>query len=268
MAASLARGRDKVWLAELDGELVGYAKVIWVEPRHQARLGPSDGVRSGFHLMGVEVAQEARRRGIGRALTLARIEWAAEQGARELFYVTRADNHGSLALHEELGFERVGEVQYPSIRLDGEQVLSRLELRPELPLRIGHDVGMEPLLQLYDSVGWSAYTVAPETLGEALAGSAWVATRWDGERLVALARVMSDDATMAYLQDILVDPAYQGRGLGRAMGRLALDRFDHVRQFMVLTDDRPKQAAFYRSLGLVDIEGSPLRFFARMPGLS
>ncbi len=79
---------------------------------------------------------------------------------------------------------------------------------------------------------------------------------------------MSDDATMAYLQDILVDPSYQGRGLGRSMGRLALDRFDHVRQFMLLTDDRPRQAAFYRALGLVDIEGSSLRCFARMPGLT
>jgi ribosomal protein S18 acetylase RimI-like enzyme len=46
-----------------------------------------------------------------------------------------------------------------------------------------------------------------------------------------------------------VHPRHQRRGLGRALVRDCLERFDHVRQKVLLTDDRPSQLAFYASLG-------------------
>ena len=42
---------------------------------------------------------------------------------------------------------------------------------------------------------------------------------WDGERMVGFARLVTDYATQAYLCDVIVDPAWRRRGIGRPMVR-------------------------------------------------
>lgn len=45
-------------------------------------------------------------------------------------------------------------------------------------------------------------------------------TAWDGERLVGCVRLLSDGYLFSTVPEILVDPAYQGQGIGRElMGR-------------------------------------------------
>lgn len=125
------------------------------------------------------------------------------------------------------------------------------------PIRIERDaeVSLEDALPLYEAVGWTAYTGDPETLSAAIRGSSFVAAAWAGDRLVGLARALSDDATIMYLQDILVNPAHHRRGVGRALAETVLDRFRHVRQKVLLTDDDPSQKAFYETLGFTEVGG-------------
>ncbi|MGH7626493.1 MAG: GNAT family N-acetyltransferase [Gemmatimonadaceae bacterium] len=47
---------------------------------------------------------------------------------------------------------------------------------------------------------------------------------WDGERLVGSIRVLTDGYFFATIPEILVDPAYQRRGIGRQLMELALER--------------------------------------------
>jgi phosphinothricin acetyltransferase len=56
----------------------------------------------------VYVAEEARRRGIGRALLQALIDAGRELGHHALLARISADNEGSIRLHAELGFFVVG----------------------------------------------------------------------------------------------------------------------------------------------------------------
>ena len=121
------------------------------------------------------------------------------------------------------------------------------------------------LTELYDAVGWTAYTREPDRLAAAVAGSAAVATARDSGRLVGLARVVGDGHTIAYLQDILVAPSHRRRGIGGELLRLVLSPFAHVRQQVLLTDDEPGQRAFYESMGFSaahELE-HPLRAFVR-----
>ena len=60
---------------------------------------------------------------------------------------------------------------------------------------------------LYDSVGWAAYTDDLDALIRGLENSAVVVTARSGGELVGLARIVSDRATIAYLQDVLVHPS-------------------------------------------------------------
>lgn len=133
-------------------------------------------------------------------------------------------------------------------------------------LVIGPETGIavDELLALYGSVGWSAYTGSPDLLRAGVAGASYVVTARRGGRLVGLARALSDGATICYLQDVLVDPAEQRRGIGRALVTAVLDRYRDVRQKVLLTDDEPGQRAFYESLGYAEIrDHGPLRCFVR-----
>lgn len=125
----------------------------------------------------------------------------------------------------------------------------------------------DEVLALYDAVGWTTYTREPDTLVRAIAQSSFCATaRDDAGTLVGLTRVVSDDATIAYIQDVLVRPDAQGRGVGRALIEAALARYAHVRQIVMITDDEPGQRAFYESLGFTegtDVSTGPIRAFVQ-----
>ena len=119
---------------------------------------------------------------------------------------------------------------------------------------------------LYDAVGWSAYTADMDTLMGGLQGSATVVTAFDGGRLVGLARVVSDGHTIAYLQDILVDPEYQRRGVASELLRRVFEPFGRVRQHVLITDTEQRQRAFYEAHGFResrDVEGDEVRAFVR-----
>jgi N-acetylglutamate synthase-like GNAT family acetyltransferase len=139
---------------------------------------------------------------------------------------------------------------------------------PEFSLHAGSEIPDAEVIALYESVGWSPYTRNPEVLVRATRGSAFVVVtcRVGGGELVGLARAISDEATICYVQDILVRPSFQGSGAGRAMLEAIQSRYRHVRQTVLITDDQPGQRAFYQALGFTegsDFSPEPLRMFAR-----
>lgn len=137
---------------------------------------------------------------------------------------------------------------------------------PEFVIAASPEVSGAEVVALYESVGWAAYTRDPGLLLQALRNSSFVvAARNPDGRLVGLARAVSDDATICYVQDILVDPGCQGAGVGRAMLEAVQARYRHVRQTVLLTDNEPGQRAFYEALGFTegtDFTPEPLRVFA------
>ncbi|MHB1430713.1 MAG: GNAT family N-acetyltransferase [Streptosporangiaceae bacterium] len=127
----------------------------------------------------------------------------------------------------------------------------------------------DELLALYESVGWTAYTGDPATLERAVAGSSYLVTARRGGVLIGLARAISDDATICYLQDILVAPQERRTGVGSLLAREILRRYAGVRQKVLLTDDEPGQRAFYDALGYTEIRDfgqASLRAFVRFDG--
>lgn len=131
----------------------------------------------------------------------------------------------------------------------------------------GGELDIGEVISLYDAVGWSVYTRTPELLETALANSSVVAiARDDRHSLVGLARALSDDASIFYLQDILVRPEHHRSGVGRQLLGACLEHFAHVRQKVLLTDDDEGQRAFYESFGFtrtIDFEDAPLNAYVR-----
>lgn len=115
-------------VASLAGEFVGYGRATRFESPADAA---PDVAPSGYYLIGLVVAPSARRRGVGRALTEARLAWIGVR-AREAWYFVNARNAASLELHRKLGFVEVTRTfWYPEVSFDGgEGVLCRVTLPP------------------------------------------------------------------------------------------------------------------------------------------
>ena len=101
------------------------------------------------------------------------------------------------------------------------------------------------VLALYAAVGWTNYTQRPEMLRRAFAGSLCTLCAYDGGRIAGLVRAVGDGASVLCVQDLLVLPEYQRRGLGSRLLRELLARYPDVYQTVLLTDDTPEHAAFY-----------------------
>ena len=109
------------------------------------------------------------------------------------------------------------------------------------------------ILELYASVGWTAYTERPEVLRKGFENSMLTLVAYDGEELMGIIRAAGDGYTIVFVQDILVFPEHQRKGVGSALLQAVLDRYHHVRQIELATDNTEKTVAFYRSMGFKEM---------------
>ncbi len=105
------------------------------------------------------------------------------------------------------------------------------------------------ILRLYESVGWTAYTSRPEALRKGFENSMLTLGAYEGDKLMGFLRAVGDGYTVVFVQDILVFPEHQRKGVGSALLQAVLDRYSHVRQIELATDNTEKTVAFYKSMG-------------------
>ena len=109
------------------------------------------------------------------------------------------------------------------------------------------------ILTLYESVGWTAYTDNPKVLQKGFESSTLTLAAYEGDQLLGIIRVVGDGHTIVFVQDILVFPEYQRKGIGSALLQAILDRYSHVRQIELATDNITKTIAFYKSMGFREL---------------
>lgn len=123
---------------------------------------------------------------------------------------------------------------------------------------------LDTMLDLYSSVGWTAYTDKPEMLRKAYENSLLTLGAYDGDTLVGVIRTVGDGYSIVFVQDILVYPEYQRKGIGTKLLREIMERFPEVHQMELMTDNTPETVSFYRSVGFVKVEDTGGCAFTRM----
>ncbi len=123
----LGRDDQHTVVAVHDDRVVAYASTAYL--RLSDRTGAVN-APDAWYLTGVVVAPEVRRRGVGRRLTEARLDWLAAR-TDAVWYFAAALNRASLDLHAELGFQEVTrDFAVPGVTFTGgEGVLSVKHLR-------------------------------------------------------------------------------------------------------------------------------------------
>ena len=115
------------------------------------------------------------------------------------------------------------------------------------------DFRKDEILRLYSEVGWTAYTENMAVLEEGYKNSLLVLAAYEGDELLGIIRAVGDGCTIVFVQDILVFPGHQRRGVGTALLKAVLVRYPDVRQVELVTDNTPKTVAFYKSLGFSEL---------------
>ena len=105
-----------------------------------------------------------------------------------------------------------------------------------MELREYTDFNQEEILSLYTSVGWENYTRNPQMLERAYENSFLKIAAFEGKQLIGMVRVVGDGASVILIQDLLVHPEYQRKGIGSQLMRAVLERCEDVYQIELMTD--------------------------------
>jgi len=109
-------GRAQLFVGDLGGTVVGFGKVAHFSPPAGA---PENAAPEGWYLAGVVVRPTERRRGIGHALTRARLAWIATRSGKA-YYFANERNRASIELHTAVGFvELTRDFHHPGAQFSG-----------------------------------------------------------------------------------------------------------------------------------------------------
>lgn len=126
------------------------------------------------------------------------------------------------------------------------------------------NINIEQLERLYNDVQWYSYTQDLEVLKQAIEQSLQVITAWKGEELVGLIRIVGDGLTIIYIQDLLVLNAYQNQGIATQLLQQVLEKYNNVRQKVLLTEEAPDVRHFYEKNGFQSCDKGSLVAFANL----
>lgn len=125
-------------------------------------------------------------------------------------------------------------------------------------------INQEKLEKLYNDVGWYAYTQDLNVLVKAIEQSLEVISAWEDEELVGLIRIVGDGLTIIYIQDILVLTSCQNQGIATLLMQQTFEKYEHVRQKVLLTEEAPDVRHFYEKNGFVSCDEGSLVAFAKL----
>lgn len=123
---------------------------------------------------------------------------------------------------------------------------------------------LDEIVNFYRSVGWTNYLERPDILKKAYENSLCVLGAYDYDKLVGIIRAVGDAKTIVFVQDIIVLPKYQRKGIGTKLLKTLMDKYKDVYQMELLTDNTEKTKAFYRSVGFINSDVVGCVSFIRM----
>ena len=103
------------------------------------------------------------------------------------------------------------------------------------------------VIELYDSAALPRPTNDPERIQKMFDSSNLIVSAWDSDKLVGVARTITDWVWSSYLADLAVSPEYQQFGIGRKLLALTKERVGE--QSMILLLSVPDAMEYYPKVG-------------------
>lgn len=122
----------------------------------------------------------------------------------------------------------------------------------EIQYKINAKVNEWDVADLFLSAGLKRPSNDIDRISRMLANANLTVTAWDGERLVGIARALTDFAYCCYLSDLAVDAAYQKQGIGRKLVETVQDEISE--EVMLLLLSAPDAMPYYPRIGFEKVE--------------
>lgn len=114
---------------------------------------------------------------------------------------------------------------------------------------------------LYREAGWIKPGADDSFVEEMIRNSFAIACAFDGARLIGMMRALSDGVSDAYLLDLVVDPVYRRRGIGKKLLDFLTQHMASLGVDWILCVGAPGTESFYRRTGAEPMAGfTPYRF--------
>jgi len=111
---------------------------------------------------------------------------------------------------------------------------------------------IEEIIDVYDSSGINRPTTDKERMKNMFTNSNLIITAWDKDKLVGLARSLTDFCYCCYLSDLAVRKEYQKRGIGKKLIELTKNKIGG--QTMLLLLAAPTAMDYYPKAGFDKID--------------
>lgn len=123
---------------------------------------------------------------------------------------------------------------------------------------------IESIKDIYRKESWNAYLKDDEKLIRAFNNSFFTLGAFEDSKLIGFIRCVGDGEHVLMVQDLIVDPEYQQKGIGTYILKTIMERFSKVRMFMVVTDiEDVVDNKFYQSFNLKKLEDMKMVGYVR-----
>jgi len=249
------------YYAIVDGEIVGTINL-----RHRL----NDYLRNYGGHIGYAIVPDQRRKGYAREMLRLCLLEAATKGIPEVIITCAAANEPSRRTIESSGGKLLRTFKDNGVDFEQYTVSTDVSDRHGIEYRHTKHIPDEQLRELYNSDNWTAYTNQIDNLSNLLANCNIVYSAWDGDKLIGIIRTFGDNISICYIQDILVNSEYQGRGIGkRLLGHVLAQQAD-VRNIVLSTDAKNNDYVqrWYEKQGFRNYKDIGIAGYSRLAELS
>jgi N-acetylglutamate synthase-like GNAT family acetyltransferase len=110
----------------------------------------------------------------------------------------------------------------------------------------------EPIIDLYESAGLNRPTTDKDRIAKMYANSNFIVSAWDADKLVGIARSLTDFCYCCYLSDLAVRQEYKHKGIGKKL--IALTKEKIGEQTILLLLSAPAAMDYYPKLNFQKVE--------------
>ena len=114
-----------------------------------------------------------------------------------------------------------------------------------------HNIDASTFNALREAVDWT--TIEPEQAEKGLQGSDYLVVAKDGDRIIGMARTLSDGGYFVFVVDVIVIPEYQGQKIGSALVNNVLEHYQKAlktgQKISVNLMAAKDKDGFYKKLG-------------------
>ena len=115
--------------------------------------------------------------------------------------------------------------------------------------KVNYPLNIEQAIDLYkrSTLGERRPVDKPDVFAKMLKNADLIITAWDNDKLVGIARTLTDYGYVAYLADLAVDIEYQKKGIGKKLVEMTEENIDDTAHIVLLA--APAANEYYQKIG-------------------